>query len=754
MKYCLLLISFLFFSFFGRSQVGGIKSEEDLLRMGVPKSQIEQVKSQIAAQNGQARASSSAGAGEIKVIEKESQDSLKNVSITPKPTNVIKEDEVGFRHGHDLFIGSNFQVITNATSFEAPDDYRLGPGDKISIVIWGNSEMSAEYTLDKEGSIYPKLVGKVNLKGKTYGMAKNIVYSKFSRVYDLNSSEISINLVHSKVVSINLVGAVNNPGTYRLPSVNSVFGIVSYAGGVEEEANIREIKHIRNGQVIAVYDAYHFIHGNGEVPSTTLKDGDFIMVVSNPSFVHTKSGFKTEGYFEIREGETLNDLLKYAGGLNDNVAKTKVVITRVDGDGERIINIDFNDQMTFNTVELQSGDEVSFYTVTESIRNYVSIDGQVLYPGDYEYKEGENLPELISRGGGVTFSASDICMVYKMGTSLEYRVSSVSLSDTARLKEIIIEEFDRVQILSKADFIDKKSISVVGAVRKPGNIEYFDGITLKNAIDLSDGMRMEVFSEEIVVERLTFNRTSTNHYTKSLKVNYNEASNFLLKPFDIVVVRRLPEFSFHRQVKIYGEVKFPGEYTITNNSFKLLDLIEKAGGLTNYSDLDGASFERKKDSLGFVLMDLKEALNDSSSNYNYAIEEGDSIFIPRLVNLVKIRGAIGYKQVGSTSAVNVAYQKGKRARFYIKKYAAGFDKEARRYSIYTIRRDGLIQKSRFFGLIRPKVKNGDELVVLYKQDREERKKEKKPIDWNRQIENLTVKITGVLTVYAIARNIR
>jgi Periplasmic protein involved in polysaccharide export len=245
-----------------------------------------------------------------------------------------------------------------------------------------------------------------------------------------------------------------------------------------------------------------------------------------------------------------------------------------------------------------------------------------------------------------------------------------------------------------------------------------------------------------------------NGYVKAIEVDLNKMDDFELKPYDIVNIRRLPEFSFQQVVSIVGEVKYPGNYSISGKSEKLFNIIERAGGVTSEAFLEGGYIEREEDSVGLVVIKIGDLIKSQKSKYNYLIKPKDIIHIPKESNIVSIMGEIGYtahSKNGDTK-ISCPYSKNKRAGRYIRNYGGGFGKNAKKYNVYVIRQNGLVEDSKFFGLIRPIVKKGDVIKVEPKKQKKQKTEENR-IDWNRTIESLSVKITGLATFWVLAQQI-
>ena len=249
------------FSIFTQAQLSlsalknaGIKSEQDLLNLGVSKSEINKLKSEFKTDQSSNIQSSNIQVDTSRIRGEVINEPVVSVKQNDSPVNTLSE-----LYGSNIFKKAFINLKENSDRIVPPSNYKLGSGDRISITIWGTSEFSNEFTLDQFGNISPNKVGRINLKGKSFSNAQKIIRSRFSNFYNFNSSNIAIDLTFSKIIAINVVGEVNAPGTYSVPSINSAFNILSLAGGVNKLGTLRDIEIIRNGEQVATLDVYQFL---------------------------------------------------------------------------------------------------------------------------------------------------------------------------------------------------------------------------------------------------------------------------------------------------------------------------------------------------------------------------------------------------------------------------------------------------------------------------------------------------------------
>ena len=387
-------------------------------------------------------------------------------------------------------------------------------------------------------------------------------------------------------------------------------------------------------------------------------------------------------------------------------------------------------------------------------------------------KPGDRISDIITRAEGVLYDVFDN-RAYIIRLNPDFSKKYIPFN----LKEIIenpnspnnsaLQNFDIIKIFSKSYFKDEFVFSVSGAVRSPGDYMYGDGITLKDAIYLAGGLKKEAAKNRIEISRAVDFVSSSGVLTpirtiiKTIQVSDDfkldkTSEDFIIQPYDQILVRIAPDFELQQNVVLNGEVMYPGIYPILNKNEKITDVIQRAGGLTQWAFPEGAKLVRAEFNTGFLFFKLQEVMKDTSSKYNYILRGGDVITIPKVDQLVQIRGLIQYPEIVTLKQINAPFTQGKSARYYINNYGLGFDKNADRKQTYVLETGGYTRKTKHFLFLKfyPKVTKGSSIIVPRKIINEEKKKkESEPIDWNKAIENFTIKLTGLATLYLIFTNL-
>lgn len=665
--------------------------------------------------------------------------------------------------GQDFFRNKNIKFYEKATDAKASENYVLAPGDEISISVWGFSAYNETYVIDKDGSIKPTETGRIYLKGLTFSDARSLIIKKFGQVFDLTNSKIEITLVYARVITVNIVGEVVNPGSYSISAINTAFNALVAANGPTKNGSIRKIYVRRAGKTIKTLDVYQYLLNPSSNEDFFLEDNDYIFVPLAEKIVTISGGVKRPQQYELIEKDDLQSLIQYAGGLSANAYSQSVQIKRIKNNRAFITDVNLDSlSLSKKAFGLSDGDVVNIKTISDQEENFVEVEGAVRIPGKYELKKGDKIADLIIKAEGVLDETYlDRAYLIRQKKDLTKEYISVNLGTILKNKNVpenlTLQKYDVLSVFSQKKFLDLDSITVMGSVRDPKRFLYGEGMTVKDAIYFAGGFKKEAANNRIEISRvINFVDTTKrviiiqDEIDKDLGIP-DKVNEFKLQPYDIIFIRKIAQFSYQENVTIEGEVNYPGVYTIKENE-KVTDLIERAGGLSQFAFLEGARLFRNEKNIGYLFLDLKKVMKNKHSNSNYILKNGDDIFIPKINELVAIKGAIKYPDIENIKQINAPFTKYRRAGFYINKYGGGFEKNAARGKTIVIQPGGFVNTTTNIGFIHiyPKVKIGSTIITEYKEEKIERKKqEKEPVNWNKVIENTTVKVTGLLTLWIL-----
>jgi len=500
-------------------------------------------------------------------------------------------------YGYEIFRGNTFLSFQSNLNIPTPSDYVLGPGDKLFIDIYGQSENYYQAEVSPDGDLILENFGPINVSGMTVEKANIRLVNKLKKVYTGLSSKktfVNISVGIPRAVRVNIVGEVNLPGTYNFSAFNTVYNAIYVAGGITENATLRNVKLFRNNELVNTIDIYNFLNKGDQSSNVRLENNDLIVVGPYTNRVSIFGGVKTPGKFEIKNGETVADLINYAGGFSEDSYSKSLRITRVFDDQYKIVDVN-SDQFEF--FQLKSGDKIEIDKVIEKYDNRLILKGSVYRPGIFALTEGMTVKDLIEKGEGLK---PDTYMErsFITRTNEDFSTTNISFDLKKQLNSledpIILKKDDILNILSINDLKDDNYIEISGEISKPGIYPYSNNLTLNDLILLAGGVRKNATLASIEVSRA--NKSDENQTAQIFNLSLSDLkseSNFDLEPFDNVIIRKNPEIDIKRFARIEGEVKYPGEYAISSKKERISDLINRSGGPNEYAYYKGATLIRK-----------------------------------------------------------------------------------------------------------------------------------------------------------------
>ncbi|MBK7762622.1 MAG: SLBB domain-containing protein [Bacteroidetes bacterium] len=631
-------------------------------------------------------------------------------------------------YGANFFTNNVFDLSDkNPTS--PPGDYKLGPGDEVIVSLWGGAELQQNYTIAKDGSIFPRWVGKIYIQGLTFDAATRVIAQKFRKVVS-TSTNIDVQMGKARTIRVTIVGEVKKQGTYTISAFNSALNALFRAGGLTELGNLRKIEIRREGRTVDILDLYVYLRKGGRSEEIYLEDNDYIFVGLYEKKVSAKGSFKRPMFYQLTGDEGLTDLIELAGGPAYNARNSQVHIKTISNEEERYINLaalskhDLNGE-SYTDLILNDGDEVSLKAINEGLSNVVRIEGEVKYPDEYEVRNGDRLHDVLKKAGGVSSSAYLArAFILRGSNPLNSSAIKVDLNDIENDESennIEILAGDKIKILSNKDFEQQYNIEVIGFVRKPGKVAYYKNMKLKDVLLLCGGLRLDAENGRIEisnivdsVDQYSIESKGSNVITVAINSNLeiDEASeDIVLRPLDRVYVRRKTEFLSQERVTITGEVAYAGEYSLTEKNERISSLLKKCGGVLPTAYLDGAKLIRPK--VGQIVIDLPGALKRNGSKQDIVLRDSDIIIIPSINEIVQVRGEV---QV----PVNIKFEKQNNSVKYYIGAAGGYGDNPWRSRINVKYSNGKVAKTKNFLFFKkyPMVKEGSTVRVPAKPKRE------------------------------------
>ncbi|MBV6653702.1 MAG: SLBB domain-containing protein, partial [Mameliella sp.] len=504
--------------------------------------------------------------------------------------------------GMDIFRSGDI-AFEPSLNIATPENYVLGAGDEIIIDVYGASEITYQEIISPDGNILISGIGPISLGGITVKEAKRRIFNKLSNIYSgIEGSnpntflQVSVGQIRS--IKVNVVGNVVQPGTYTLSSFASAFNALYFAGGPTENGSLRQIEIVRKGEKIATLDVYKYLFLGDDSQNPQLQDQDVIVVKPYVNRVKLAGNVKHPAIYELKKGEPFSFLLEISGGFSSGAYRKLLTIDRIGIEKREVETIMFED---FHEAALSDGDSIFVKKISSRYLNRVQIVGAVDQPGFYELDEELTLAKLIEMAGGVREDAYLMRgNIVRLTSNLRMRNLTFSVLEVINgAQDIVLKADDMVKISSIFELEEDQTVTLIGEVRNAGEYPYIDSMTVEDLINLSGGLTSKATSSQVEVARRLRNSSDLSQSSEifTFKIaedlSIDSGSDFLLKPFDIISIKSSSTIQIQKVIKIEGEVKYPGFYALKTNEDKISDLIDRAGGLTEYGYAEGASLIRR-----------------------------------------------------------------------------------------------------------------------------------------------------------------
>jgi len=581
--------------------------------------------------------------------------------------------------------------------------------------------------------------------------------------------------VAERVVAVS--GAIRRPFRYELTGNEHLNKLIEFAGGLSANA-YREVIQVKR----FVDDRQVLIDVNLKELSSqkqdfTLLNGDEVIVRAIPSPIENtaivEGAVELPGKYALDDTKRVSDLLK-RGVLRREARTDAAFLLRTNSDNTtRLLQLNLDEIRSApgsaTDLELQPKDVLTVYAKGRYTDfGSISITGAVRdtvmnYP--YTHDSSLTLQRAILLAGGLRPDANGMGLITRNNPSNVKELEYIEVDLTAAFgnpnspANIVLQPYDVLEAMSRSTFADTATVRVSGAVRRPGEFVYGKNMSLRDALLLAGGLKLEAARNRVDIFRVQIRENQpTRAIVATVQVDSNLVTpgGYSILPYDEIVVRTVPEFEFQRFIELRGEVRYPGRYALISDNETLVDVINRAGGLTAEAFAEGISLFRSEGQKGFVVTNYNEALYRPRSPYNHILKEGDLINVPKREDLVTIRTTntkafeiITAPRIAN-GLINAAYTPGKRADWYIFRYAAGFGQNAKRNRVTVEQPNGKINHTRNFLLFKsyPKVTPGSIVTVGSKPVKEKKAvAEKKPFDWDKaftQILSLTATLATVV----------
>lgn len=664
----------------------------------------------------------------------------------------VKDSANALIFGSELFDNPTLNFEPDL-KLATPMNYILGPGDELQVSVYGVQEYNASIPVSVEGKITIDYVGQISVSGMSIEAATQKIKAAISRVYSTvasGQSQVSVSLGRIRTIKITVVGG-KQPGNYSISSLATVYNALHLAGGPGKNGSYRNIELIRNNKVFRNIDIYRFLVKGDQSDNVSLKDNDVIIIPAYSQRVTVEGEVKRPGIFEMKKGEKFSDLLNFASGFNEFAYTASVNVIQKTGKEFKVHDIN---ESEYNSYLPQSGDVFRITKILNRFENRIKIEGAVFRPDYYSYSEGMRVSDLITRAEGLKEDAyTKRARIIRLKTDLTTEIVNVDLSAALSgdlSADLELKREDILTVYSILDFREEYKVTIDGEIKNPGIYEYFENLTLNDLVVQVGGFTGSA-SKRVEIARMVKSDVIDDADPKRIELieleitadNNEQIKNFVLKPFDVINIRRVAVYEKPQMVTVSGAVGYPGKYVLANKKETVYNIVMRAGGLTSIANLDGMKIKRPikqeqidqlqridlnlsksdtvkeklskklKEDLKYVTIPVnwEKIVKDKSHYSNVTLFPGDEIEVAIYNEGVKVTG-----NVLLTS--EIPYRSGKGFKYYINS-VGGVDSKGWKRKAYIIYPNGKADVTTSFLFFRsyPRVEPDSQIVVPEKPER-------------------------------------
>ena len=544
------------------------------------------------------------------------------VEFTVKVTRLdIKAagDEALRPFGYDLFtdVTSSFAP---ATDVPVPSDYILGPGDQLRVQLFGNTNRVQTFTVGRDGQISFPQIGPVTVGGQQFSAVKAAIEDQVAR--QMIGVRAYVQMGETRGIRIFLLGEVEKPGSYTVSGLSTVTNALFAGGGIKRSGSLRNIQLKRSGQLVRRLDLYDLLLRGDTSNDVRLLAGDVVFIPPIGNTVSVNGEVLRPAIYEIRNEASVGDLINLSGGLTPEADQRQARLERRNENGERVVtNIDLS-SASARSETLQNGDFLRVLRIRDVLDGGVTVSGFVYQSQPFEYRQGLRLSDVL-RFEELKPGADTHYVLIRRELPPDRKVSVVSADLAAALaapgseKDVLLQPRDQLTVFDLQSGRDRvvsnvlddlraqatyseplQAVIIGGRVRAPGqyplerNMRVSDLIRAGGSLeDAAYGGKAELSRYEAVNGE--YRQTELIDIDLAAVLRGDAAANLLLKPYDALNIKELPQWRELELVTIEGEVRFPGVYPIQRGE-TMRSVLQRAGGLSDLAFSKGAIFTREE----------------------------------------------------------------------------------------------------------------------------------------------------------------
>jgi protein involved in polysaccharide export with SLBB domain len=522
--------------------------------------------------------------------------------------------------GYDLFEGepSTFAPVSD---IQVPIDYIVGPGDTLEVQLYGNQPAMYELTVQRDGRVnFPKL-GPIMVSNMSFDAARAAIEHRVSD--QLVGSRVSVTMGDLRSIRVFVLGEAEKPGSYTVSGLSTMTNALFVSGGVKKIGSLRNIELKRNGRLVTTLDLYDLLLHGDTSNDRQLLPGDVIFIPPIGKTVSVDGAVRRPAIYELKMEKTVGQAIEIAGGLLPD-ADGKL------GQLERILpsrlrqmhNIDLTVSESRAT-ELATGDKLLIPAIRPTLENSVVLTGHVFRPGQFEYRPGLRLTDVLDSFDELRPNADQHYVMIRREVPPDERIEVISADlrralaargsaadpelrprdkiyvfDLSAERERILAPVVRELELQATPEKPEQIVSIDGRVKAPGHYPLEPSMHVSDLIRAGGSLEDAAFRGEAELNRYDVVDGDTRA-TELIPVDLaairrgDAGADLILKPYDTLVIKPIPQWVEPGSIELAGEVRFPGKYPIHQGE-TLSSVLHRAGGLTDQAFPDGAVYIREE----------------------------------------------------------------------------------------------------------------------------------------------------------------
>jgi protein involved in polysaccharide export with SLBB domain len=508
------------------------------------------------------------------------------------------------RFGSEIFRPDVVGLNQFPMDLPAGPEYVLGPGDNLTLDIWGGYSQRLTRTVDREGRVSLPEAGPVMVAGLSLTQAQKLIQAKLEPQY--RNANVDVAVTRVRTVRIYVVGDVQRPGAYDISALSTPLNALYAAGGPTPTGSLRIVKHMRGAKPVGEMDLYDLLLRGVRQGIEHLEPGDTILVPPVGPMVAVSGSVRRPAIYELLADTQLADVLEMAGGVPVSASMDNIKVERIEAYNKRVM---LNVKLPGGTGQLPLRDSVGSFWVKDGDRVSVApilpysdrtiyLQGHVYHPGSFAYRDGMLVTDLLHSYQDVLPEPATHAEIVRLQppdfhpVTIEFNLASALAGDAT----VSLQQFDTVRVFGRYE-VDAPKVAVYGDVLRPGEYPMSAGMTAAALVQMAGGFKRSAYRDSASLASYVVDngqRVSTDQKTVQIgaAVAGETSADVRLKPGDVLTVLQIPGWTdIGRSVTIRGEVMYPGNYGI-NEGEKLSNFLKRVGGFREAAYAAGIVFER------------------------------------------------------------------------------------------------------------------------------------------------------------------